>query len=138
MHAKISLKLTNAQTQCIIIGWCKLDNIPSPFCLSRTTTSLLRIIMCLFVAKWSSWKTKWDLWYNWTTLWRKRTPKCWSLLMSFGKFVSSHQEASASGGSFAPQGGLIARHNLAFCVSRPTCLSISTNLSSGWFYQDNK
>ena len=63
--------------------------------------------------------------------------------MSGVKSVSRHEEASAGGGSFAPQGGsfapqggLIARQNLAIRVSRTTCLAISTNLPSGWFYQD--
>ena len=48
------------------------------------------------------------------------------------------QEALASCGSFAPQGGLIARQNLAICVRRNTCIAISTNLPSGWFYQDHR
>ena len=43
--------------------------------------------------------------------------------------VSRH-EASAGGGSFARQGGLIAQQNLAICVSREIC----TILPSGWFY----
>ena len=38
--------------------------------------------------------------------------------MSGGKSVSRHKEASAGGGSFAPQGGLIARHNLAISAIR--------------------
>ena len=54
------------------------------------------------------------------------------------KCVSRHEEASSGGGSFAPQGSLTARQNLAVCVSRTTCLAISTNLSSGWFYQDHR
>ena len=54
--------------------------------------------------------------------------------MSGVKSVSRHEEASAGGGSFARQ-GLIARQNLAICVSRTTCHAISTNLSSGWFCQ---
>ena len=72
--------------------------------------------------------------------------------MSGVKSVSRNKEASAGGGSFAPQGGsfapqggsfapqggLIARQNLAICVSRTTCLAISTNFSSGWFYQDHR
>ena len=65
--------------------------------------------------------------------------------MSGVKSVSRHKEASAGGGSFAPQGGsfapqggLIARQNLAIRVSRTTCLTIRTNLSSGWFYQDHR
>ena len=32
--------------------------------------------------------------------------------------VSRYEEASVGGGSFKRQGGLIARHNLAICVSR--------------------
>ena len=40
--------------------------------------------------------------------------------------------ASAGGSSFAQQGGLIARQNLAIHVSRTTCRAISTNLSLGW------
>ena len=52
--------------------------------------------------------------------------------------VSRYEEASVGGGSFKRQGGLIARHNLASCVSRTTCLAISTNLPSGWFYQDHR
>ena len=58
--------------------------------------------------------------------------------MSGGKSVSRNKEASAGGGSFAPQGGLIARQNLAIRVSRTTCHAISTNLQSGWFYQDDR
>ena len=38
--------------------------------------------------------------------------------MSGVKSVFRHEEASAGGGSFAPQGGLIARQSLAICVSR--------------------
>ena len=59
------------------------------------------------------------------------------------KSASRHEEASAGGGSFAPQGGsfapqggLIVRQNLAIHVSRTTCLTVSINLSSGWFYKD--
>ena len=37
-------------------------------------------------------------------------------LMSGVKSVSSHEEASGGGGSFARQGGLIARQNLAIHV----------------------
>ena len=48
------------------------------------------------------------------------------------KSVSRHKEASACGGSFARQGGIIALYNLAICVSRTTCSAISTNLPSGW------
>ena len=51
--------------------------------------------------------------------------------MSGVKFVSRHEEASAGNGSFAQQGGLIARQNLAICVSRTNSHAISTNLSSG-------
>ena len=72
--------------------------------------------------------------------------------MSGLKSVSRHVEASANGGSFppqggsfalqggsfAPQGGQIAQQNLAIHVSRTTCLTISTNLPSGWFYQDHR
>ena len=50
--------------------------------------------------------------------------------MSDVKSVFKHKEASAGGGSFAPQGGLIEQQNLAICVSRTTCLAISTNLST--------
>ena len=38
------------------------------------------------------------------------------------KSVSRHEEASAGGGSFAPQGGLIAQYNIAICVTKTTCL----------------
>ena len=48
------------------------------------------------------------------------------------------QGGLAGGGSFAPHSGPIARQSLAMCVSRTTCLAISTNLSSGWFYQDHR
>ena len=58
--------------------------------------------------------------------------------MSGVKSVSRHEEVSAGGGSFAPQGGPIAWQNLAIRVSRATCLAISTNLSSGWLYQDHR
>ena len=106
-------------------------------CLLRTTASFIKDHPVFCVGKRSNWTTKWDLWRNWTTLWRKRTTNCWSLQMSSMKSVSRHEEAWAGGGSFAPQGGLIARQNLAIRVSRTTCLAISTNLSSGWFYQDH-
>ena len=113
--------------------------------LLRTTASFIKDHPVFFVGKRSNWTTKWDFWRNWTTLSRKRTTNCWSLLMSGGKSVSRHKEASAGGGSFAPQGGsfapqggLIARQNLAIRVSRTTCLAISTNSSSGWFYQDHR
>ena len=107
-------------------------------CLLRTTTSFIKDHPVFFVGKRSNFTTKWDLWRNWTTLSRKRTTNCWSLLMSGWKSVSRHKEASEGGGSFAPQGGLIAQHNLAICINRTTCLAISTNLSSGWFYQDHR
>ena len=65
--------------------------------------------------------------------------------MSGVKSVSIHKKASEGGGSFAPQGGsfapqggLIARQILAIHVSRTTCLTISTNLPSGGFYQDHR
>ena len=58
--------------------------------------------------------------------------------MSGVKSLSRHQEASAGGGSFVPQGGLIARQNLAIRVSRTTCLAITTNFLSCWFYQDHR
>ena len=58
--------------------------------------------------------------------------------MSFVNFVSSHEEASAGGGSIVPQGGIIVQQNLATLVSKTTCLEISTHLSSGWFYQDHR
>ena len=106
--------------------------------LLRTTASFIKDHPVLFVGKRSNWMTKRDLWRNLTTLWRKRTTNCWSLLMSGVKSVSRHKEASAGGGSFAPQGGLIARQNLAICVSRTTFLAISPNLPSGWFYQDHR
>ena len=51
--------------------------------------------------------------------------------MSGVKSVSRHKEASVGGGSFARQGGLIARQNLAICVSKIICLVIGNNLSSG-------
>ena len=51
--------------------------------------------------------------------------------MSGGKSVSRNKEDSAGGGSFAPQGGLIAQQNLAICVSRTTCCAIRTNLQAG-------
>ena len=57
--------------------------------------------------------------------------------MSGVKSLSRHEEALAGGGSFAQQGGLIAQQNFAVRVSRTTCHSISTNLPSGWFYQDH-
>ena len=53
------------------------------------------------------------------------------------KSVSNYNEALAGGGYFARQGGLIARQNLDICVSKTTCCAISTNLPSGWFYQDH-
>ena len=56
--------------------------------------------------------------------------------MSGVKAVSRHEEALAGGGSFAPQGDCIARHNLAIYVSRATCYLISANFLSGWFYHD--
>ena len=109
-----------------------------PICLLRTTALFIKDHPVFFLGKRSNWTTKWDLWRNWTTLWRKRTTNCWSLLMCGVKSVSRHKEASAGGGSFAPQGGLIARQNLAIRVSRTSCLAISTNLPSGWFYQDHR
>ena len=51
--------------------------------------------------------------------------------MSGIKSVSRHEEASAGSGPFLGQGGLIAQQNLANC-------DISTNLPSGWFYQDHR
>ena len=49
--------------------------------------------------------------------------------MSGVKSVSRHEEALAGGGSFAPQGGLIAQQNLAICVSRTTLqLQLHLNL----------
>ena len=57
--------------------------------------------------------------------------------MSGVKSVSRQEEASAGSGYFAQQDGLIAQHNLAIRVSRTTCCAISTNLPSGWFYQDH-
>ena len=53
-------------------------------------------------------------------------------------YVSRHEKASAGGGLFAQQGGLFAWQNLATCVSRTDWHAISTNLSSGWFYQDQR
>ena len=44
--------------------------------------------------------------------------------MSRVKSVSRRKEASAGGGSFAPQGGIIAQQNFAIRVSRTTCLAI--------------
>ena len=58
--------------------------------------------------------------------------------MSGVKSVSRHEEASGGGRSFARQGDLIAQQDLAIPVSRATCQAISTNLPSGWFYQDHK
>ena len=49
--------------------------------------------------------------------------------MSGVKSVSRHEEASAGGGSFAQQGGLIARQNLAICVSKTTCHATIVRLS---------
>ena len=109
--------------------------------LLRTTALFVKDHPVFFVGKRSNWTTKWDLWRNWTTLWRRRTTNC-----------SRHEEASPGGGSFAPQDGslapqgclfapqgvLIAAQNLTICVSRTTCLPISTNLLSGWFYQDHR
>ena len=94
--------------------------------------------LVFFYWKAANWKTTWDLWRNWTTLWRKRTTNCWSLLMSCVQCASRHKEASTGGGSFAPQGVLIARQILAFCVARIICLTISTNLLSWWIYQDHR
>ena len=51
------------------------------------------------------------------------------LILSSAKYVFRKKKASAGGGSFAGQGGLTAQHNLAICLSRDTCLPISTNLS---------
>ena len=48
--------------------------------------------------------------------------------MSGVKYVSKQEGASAGGGSFAPQGGLIARQNLAIHITRTMCHAISTNL----------
>ena len=58
--------------------------------------------------------------------------------MSGVKSVSKHEEGSAGGGSFVPQGGLIAQQNLAICVSRATCLTMCTNFLLGRFYQDHR
>ena len=103
-----------------------------------TTASFIKDHPVFFVGKRFNWTTKWDLWRNWTTLWRKRTTNYWSLPMSGVKSVSRHEDASAGGGSFAPQGGLTGRQNFAICVCRTTCLAISTNLPTGWFYQDHR
>ena len=97
-------------------------------CSSRTIASFIKDHHVFFVRKSSNWTTKWDLWRNWTTLWRKRTTNCWSLLMSGVKSVLRHKEASAGGGSFVPQGGLIAQHSLALGFRRTTYLAISTRV----------
>ena len=53
--------------------------------------------------------------------------------------ITYDQEEALEGGcSFARQGGLIARQNLAIHVSRITCRAICTNLPSGGFYQDHR
>ena len=54
------------------------------------------------------------------------------------KSVSRYEEASGGDGSFAQQGGLIARQNLATRVSRTTCRAISTNFPSGCFHQGHR
>ena len=53
--------------------------------------------------------------------------------MSGMKSVSRHKQASAGGGSFAQEGGLISKHSLAIHVCRTTCRcrAMSTNLLSG-------
>ena len=107
-------------------------------CLLRTTPSFIKDNPLFVVGKRSNWTTKWDLWLNWTTLWRKRTTNYRSLLMSGVKSVSINEKVLASGGSFAPKGRLIAQQNLTIRVSKTTCLAISTNLPSGWFYQDHR
>ena len=48
--------------------------------------------------------------------------------MSGVKSVSRYQEASARGGSFARQGGLIAQQNLVICFNRITCHAIATRV----------
>ena len=65
----------------------------------------------------------------------KRTINWWSLLMSGVNSVSRYEEASAGGGSFAPQGGLISWQNLVIHVSRTSWRAITNNLSSSWCYQ---
>ena len=52
--------------------------------------------------------------------------------------VPRHEEASAGGVSFAWQGGLTARQNLAICVGRTTFHAISNTMPSRWFYQDHR
>ena len=107
--------------------------------LLRTTASFMKDQPVCFVGKRSNWTTIWDFWRNWTTMWRrKKNTNCWSLVISGVKSVSRHQEASAGGGSIAPQGGLIAQQILAICVSRTTCLAIGTNFPSRWLYQDHR
>ena len=44
--------------------------------------------------------------------------------MSGGKSVCRQKEASAGGGSFAPQGGLIARQNFTFKLVEPPVLQL--------------
>ena len=102
----------------------KIERQMFTICLLRTTALFIKDCPVFFVGNWSNWTTKWDLWHNWTTLCRKELTT--AKAMSGVKSVSRHKKA--------PQGGLIARQNLAICVSRTTCLAISTNLSSGWFY----
>ena len=58
--------------------------------------------------------------------------------MSGVKSVSRHEEALEDDGSFARQGGLIARQNLATHVSRNACHASTTILPSGWFYQNQR
>ena len=58
--------------------------------------------------------------------------------MSGVKSVSRHEEASGGGGSFAQQGGIIALQNLPICINITTGRAFSTNLPSGWFYQDHR
>ena len=50
--------------------------------------------------------------------------------MSDVKSVSRHEEASAVGGSFGRQGGLIERQSVPIRVRKTTCCAISTNLAS--------
>ena len=52
--------------------------------------------------------------------------------MSGVNSVSRYEEASAGGGSFAPQGGIISWQNLAIHVSRTTCHQVgATNTAGG-------
>ena len=85
-------------------------------------------------------KNTWRDVQKWSTkVMSKREVQKWHpKVMSGVKSESRHGEASGGGSSFAQQGGWIVWQNLAICVTRTTCRAISTNLPSGWFYQDHR